>query len=324
MFYKDFGWEYVCAFGNYFHVYRSTLESPPEIHTDPKMLADAFLRICYTQALLVLLLFGVLFFTLHSGASNLINIVRLGFPMGLDIIVWAALSAAYAFQLFRLYQTYRRLKSGVQLEHSANYRKYLPLRCFLRIAPVLAVVIFFFTMTIETLSLVNNEKDWVEIPISSPMVSLIEIEQEDTTQMENSFRSKASFRHTFLSPEQYTVQQNAIVSGRKWLHDSQRNYAPGLTLETYQLRFPSLAEPLLHSLIKDSTHYNDCDVETLEGFGAEEAYLYTSIRHPWWRQAFFRAGDTVIYVDYRGESDIRPFLPEFAALAQADFPAEEP
>lgn len=82
--------------------------------------------------------------------------------------------------------------------------------------------------------------------------------------------------------------------------------------------------PRMHSLKRCSTKYDTWETETLEVLGAEKAYLCTSAENPGQQQVFLRTGDTVICLDYRGESEIRPFLPEFIALAQADFPAIEP
>ena len=167
---------------------------------------------------------------------------------------------------------------------------------------------------------------WLGIPESFPMVCLAEIEQEDSLRLAPSgdYGNCILHNQTFFAPEQYTVRQAASVNGRQWADDSDRAYSPFLTMELYRLRFPALAGPTLHSLKRHSTRYGIWEKETWEGFGTEEAYLYTSTESPGQQQVFLRTGDTVICLDYRGESDIRPFLPEFIALAQADFPAIEP
>lgn len=324
LFFQEFGWEYVCTFGNYFHVYRSELENPPEIHTDPKQQAQAFARICWAQAFAAMLLFGMLFYTLHSGILSLANIVKLGLPILFALLFWISLPIACAAHSFRLYRIYRRLKNGAHLEHSSDYRNRLPLRYLQRIVPAAAFVIIL--ASIYGLSIISNKSERLEIPESFPMVSLAEIEQEDSLRLAPSGNYGNCILHnqTFLAPEQYTVRQAASVNGRQWADDPDRAYSPSLTLELYRLRFPSLAGPALHSLKQYSTKYDTWETETLEVFGAEEAYLCTSEENPGPQQVFLRTGDTVICLDYRGESEIRPFLPEFIALAQADFPAIEP
>ena len=320
----EFGWEYVCTFGNYFHVYRSELENPPEIHTDPKEQAQAFARICWAQAFAAMLLFGMLFYILHSGILSLANIVKLGLPMLFALLFWISLPIACAAQSFRLYRIYRRLKNGAHLEHSSDYRNRLPLRYLQRIVPMTAFIIIL--ASVYGLTIINNKSEQLEIPESFPMVSLAEIEQEDSLRLAPSgdYGNCILHNQTFFAPEQYTVRQAASVNGRQWADDSDRVYSPFLTMELYRLRFPALAGPTLHSLKRHSTRYGIWEKETWEGFGTEEAYLYTSTESPGQQQVFLRTGDTVICLDYRGESDIRPFLPEFIALAQADFPAIEP
>ncbi len=324
LFFQEFGWEYICTFGNYFHVYRSGLENPPEIHTDPKEQAQAFARICRVQAFAAMLLFGMLFYILHSGILSLANIVKLGLPILFALLFWISLPIACAAQSFRLYRIYRRLKNGAHLEHSSDYRNRLPLRYLQRIVPTAAFVIIL--ASVYGLTIINNKSEQLEIPESFPMVSLAEIEQEDFLRLAPSGGYGNCILHsqTFFAPEQYTVRQAASVNGRQWADDSDRAYSPFLTMELYRLRFPALAGPTLHSLKRHSTRYGIWEKETWEGFGTEEAYLYTSTESPGQQQVFLRTGDTVICLDYRGESDIRPFLPEFIALAQADFPAIEP
>ena len=324
LFFQEFGWEYVCTFGNYFHVYRSELENPPEIHTDPKQQAQAFARICWAQAFEAMLLFGMLFYILHSGILSLANIVKLGLPMLFALLFWISLPIACAAQSFRLYRIYRRLKNGAHLEHSSDYRNRLPLRYLQRIVPAAAFVIIL--ASIYGLTIISNKSERLEIPESFPMVSLAEIEQEDSLRLAPSegYGNCILHNQTFFAPEQYTVRQAASVNSRQWADDPDRAYSPSLTLELYRLRFPSLAGPALHSLKQYSTKYDTWETETLEVFGAEEAYLCTSEENPGPQQVFLRTGDTVICLDYRGESEIRPFLPEFIALAQADFPAIEP
>ncbi len=324
LFFQEFGWEYICTFGNYFHVYRSELENPPEIHTDPKEQAQAFARICWAQAFAAMLLFGMLFYILHSGILSLANIVKLGLPMLFALLFWISLPIACAAQSFRLYRIYRRLKNGAHLEHSSDYRNRLPLRYLQRIVPTAAFVIIL--ASVYGLTIISNKSERLGIPESFPMVSLAEIEQEDSLRLAPSgdYGNCILHNQTFLAPEQYTVRQTASVNGRQWADDSDRVYSPFLTMELYRLRFPALAGPTLHSLKRHSTRYGIWEKETWEGFGTEEAYLYTSTESPGQQQVFLRTGDTVICLDYRGESDIRPFLPEFIALAQADFPAIEP
>lgn len=322
MFYKEFGWEYVCTFGNYFHVYRSMQEDPPEIHTDPKELSNAFRRIVCAQAFSVLFCFGLLLYFCHSGVLSLTSLIKQGFPLLLAFIVLTASSIADTLHFFRLYRIYRGLKSGTPLEHSSDYRNRLPLRYLQRIVPAVSFAIILFI--IYGMGILGNRGEWQEIPEAFPIVSLMEMEQEGSGKALSlhGHAGIARFRHTFLAPEQYILRQDANISGRRWAGDGSP-YDPSLVVEIYCLRFPALAEPFLQSLTRDSTRHDTWETEVLEGFGAEKAYLCTNKENPW-RQAFFRTGDTVISVDYRGDADIRPFLPEFAALAQADFSAIKP
>lgn len=321
-FYQEFGWEYVCTFGNDFHVYRSMLENPPEIHTDPKEFANAFRRIIYAQAFSFLIYFGLLLY-LCRGTLSMANLIKQGTPMLLSLAFWIALPVASAFRFLRLYRIYRRLQGGSLLEHSSDYRKRLPLRYLQRVAPMVAFVAIL--SGVYGLAFQNDWDGQQEIPESFPMVSLAEIEREDSLQLvpPGDYGNCILRNQTFLAPEQYTVRQVAFCDGRHWAYGALESYSPSLILEIYRLRFPALAKPTLYSLKRYATRYDTWETEVLKGLGAEEAYLCSNKESPW-RQVFLRAGDTVVCVSYHGESDIRPFLPKFAALAQADFSAIKP
>ncbi len=335
LFFQEFGWKYVCTFGNYFHVYRSELENPPEIHTDPKQQAQAFARICLAQAFAAMLLFGMLFYTLHSGILSLANIVKLGLPILFALLFWISLPIVCAAQSFRLYRIYRRLKNGAHLEHSSDYRNRLPLRYLQRIVPMTAFIIIL--ASVYGLTIINNKSEQLEIPESFPLVSLAEIEQDpafqnghiddaNTTYVSGDVDNEIRFRRSFLAPEQTTITQSGFVPGRNWAGSSDP-YEPTLAFHIYRLRCPSMGGRFVESQmdweLSDLMPWDTIDLSAETGL--DEAYLCVSGKYSdALKKLFLRQGDTIIYVSYFGEADLRPFVPQFAALMQETYPTRKP
>lgn len=325
-FFLEFGWEYVCSFGIYFHVYCSKLENSPEIHTDLKEQAQIFAQICRIQALRMIFNATLVFIALYYGylLFSPSFLIRQGIPYAVSLIILCLTPVVELFRFFRLYQIYHRLKNGIQLEHSADYRNRLPLRRILRIVPAFPLAILYFSIFCSYFA--GWEMNWPEAAEALPMVSLAEIEQENPLQIvfPNDRRNLVRFRHTALAPVQYTVWQDSDIPSRQWRDHRGGSYDPRLTLEIYQLRFPSHAKLLLSGLQKEYNGNSLWEMEILEGYGTDEAYLYISSEFPRRKHLFLRAEDTVLYANYWGEADLRPFLPAFSLLTQEDLPTAKP
>ena len=178
---------------------------------------------------------------------------------------------------------------------------------------------------------------WLGIPESFPMVSLAEIEQDpafqnghiddaNTTYVSGDVDNEIRFRRSFLAPEQTTITQSGFVPGRNWAGSSDP-YEPTLSFRIYRLRCPSMGGRFVESQmdweLSDLMPWDTIDLSAETGL--DEAYLCVSGKYSnALKKLFLRQGDSIIYVSYFGEADLRPFVPQFAALMQETYPTRKP
>ncbi len=336
---EDFGWEYVCPFGKYFHVYRTKTENAPEIHTDPAIQAEVYEQIyrskrnwgilyCSIYTLMLL----ALVFVRKPGFFNII--LNIGF-----ILIFGTYMAAFAIlgiiQFLRLRRIKNLLKNGTPLSHSGDYRKkrrlYLPASVFM------FLLFWSFLLTRFGIAVVYWDADWRELSEPIPIVSLAEIEQDpafqnghiddaNTTYVSGDVDNEIRFQRSFLAPEQTTITQSGFVPGRNWAGSSDP-YEPTLAFHIYRLRCPSMGERFVESQmdweLSDLMPWDTIDLSAETGL--DEAYLCVSGKYSdALKKLFLRQGDTIVYVSYFGEADLRPFVPQFAALMQETYPTRKP
>ncbi len=99
------------------------------------------------------------------------------------------------------------------------------------------------------------------------------------------------------------------------------------TPRTPGLRCPSMGGRFVESQmdweLSDLMPWDTIDLSAETGL--DEAYLCVSGKYSdALKKLFLRQGDTIIYVSYFGEADLRPFVPQFAALMQETYPTRKP
>ena len=185
--------------------------------------------------------------------------------------------------------------------------------------------------------IVQWDTDWRELSEPIPMVSLAEIEQDpafqnghiddaNTTYVGGDWDNQISFDSSFLVPQQTTITQSGFVPGRNWAGSSEP-YEPTLAFHIYRLRYPSMGECFVESQmdwkLSDLMPWDTLDLSAETGL--DEAYLCVSGKYSdTLKKLFLRQGDTIVYVSYFGEADLRPFVPQFAALMQETYPTRKP
>lgn len=336
---EDFGWEYVCPFGKYFHVYCAKTENAPEIHTDPAMQAEVYEQIYRSKrnwgilycSIYTFMLFALIFIRKPCFFNIILNI---GFFLTFGTYM-AAFAILGVIQFLRLRRIKNLLKNGTPLNHSGDYRKkrrlHLP-------ASVFVFLLFWsFLLTRFSIPVVYWDADWRELSESIPMVSLAEIEQDpafqnghindaNTTYIGGDSDNEIRFDSSFLIPQQTTITQSGFIPERNWAGSSEP-YEPTLAFHIYRLRYPSMGERFVESQmnweLSDLTPWDTLDLSAETGLN--EAYLCVSGKYSdALKKLFFRQGDTVMYVEYFGETDLRPFVPQLAALMQENYPTRKP
>lgn len=336
--FAEFGWEYVCPVG-YFHVYRAKTEDAPEIHTDPSMQAEAYTQIARSvrnKAILIGVLFVALTCLLAKlPAPGFFNYVLHG---GMIAVYSAAIIVSAVFvvrQFLRLNKIRNLLKNGTHLSHSGDYRKRKPWHIATSLLSTLLFVAFSI-MVICRPSL-TWDANWRELSEPIPMVSLAEIEQDsafqnghiddaNTTYIGGDSDNEIRFDRSFLAPEQITITQSGFVPGQNWMDDG-RPYEASLKISIYRLRFPSMGAHFVESQMDwelfDLIPWDTLDLSSETGL--VEAHLCVSGKFgDALKKLFLRQGDTVMFVEYIGEADLRPFVPQFAALMQETYPTKKP
>lgn len=336
---EDFGWEYICPFGKYFHVYCAKTENAPEIHTDPAIQAEVYEQIYRSQrnwgilyCSIYTLMLLALVFVRKPGFFNII--LNIGF-----FLTFGAYMAAFAIlgiiQFLRLRRIKNLLKNGTPLSHSGDYRK----KRWRHISANVFIFLLFLSVLLVRFCkpAIAWDVDWRELSEPIPMVSLAEIEQdsgfanghiddENTTYIGGDSDNEIRFDSSFLAPEQITITQSGFVPGRNWVDDG-RPYESTLKISIYRLRFPSMGARFVESQMDwelfDLIPWDTLDLSSETGL--EEAHLCVSGKFgDALKKLFLRQGDTVMFVEYIGEADLRPFVPQFAALMQETYPTKKP
>ena len=335
----EFGWEYVASVDKYFHVFRAKTEDAPEIHTDPAVQAEAYEKLYRSQRNwgipYVIFLAFFLYLLIFTEKAGFFNAALLGLSHTLQwlyIVVVAVLGVCHFLRLRKIKDL---LKNGTPLSHSADYRRKRPLRLTACVFILLLFSASFLSYTVGMI--VRWDADWRELSEPIPMVSLAEIEQDpafqnghiddaNTTYVSGDVDNEIRFRRSFLAPEQTTITQSGFVPGRNWAGSSDP-YEPTLAFHIYRLRCPSMGGRFVESqmdwelsdLMPWDTIYLSAET------GLDEAYLCVSGKYSdALKKLFLRHGDTIIYVSYFGEADLRPFVPQFAALMQETYPTRKP
>ncbi len=335
----EFGWEYVASVDKYFHVFRAKTEDAPEIHTDSAVQAEAYEKLYRSQRNwgipYVLASVVFLYLTIFTEKPGFFNIALLGLSHILYGLYMAVIAVLGVRHFLRLRKIKNLLKTGTPLSHSADYKRKRPLRLAACIFILLLFNATFLSYTVRMI--VRWDADWRELSEPISMVSLAEIEQApafqnghiddaNTTYVGGDWDNQISFDSSFLVPQQTTITQSGFVPGRNWA-GSGEPYEPTLSFHIYRLRYPSMGERFVESQmdweLSDLMPWDTLDLSAETGL--DEAYLCVSGKYSdALKKLFLRQGDTIVYVSYFGEADLRPFVPQFAALMQESYPTRKP
>lgn len=338
-FLEEFGWEYVDSVDKYFHVFRAKTEDAPEIHTDPAVQAEAYEKLYRSQRnwgipyVLTSLIF--LYFIIFAEKAGFFQNALLGASHMFQGVYMAVVAVLGVHHFLRLLKIRNLLKNGALLSHSADYRRKHPLRLCACVFILLLFAATLITYTYE--SMITWHADWRELSEPVPMVSLAEIEQAQALQnghakpatfLYGDMRNEIRFDRSFLVPEQITITQSGFIPGKNWAGSSEP-YEPTLSLHIYRLRYLSDGERFVKSqmdweLSRVSSPWDTFNLTAETGLN--EAFLCVNSHSD--RGAsqllFLRQDETVLFAEYHGEADLSPFVPQFAALMQENYPTKKP
>lgn len=316
--YAENGWEYVTSY-NLFHVFSSPADlQAPELHTDPA-----------EQAFTIETLDTKLTF------STIITITGMLLLIGMQAAVWfldetptlVLIEGSAIFQvifaIFLLYSTYlslqaaisirklrRNLIEGKPINHHAPWKKRFQIQNIIGILltivmGLIAVIPIFQLSKIDTKTLPESSPDL-------PFIRLAELENNpDYIREEPVFfnddvdrGNQYSFNWSPLAPLQYETSEHGFIPGE--IQKYGEEYSSSLDTKVYQLRFPSLAEPVISDLIQSRSFQTERE-DFIETSHPELDLLITYDKHKT-KMVFAHKGNAVMYASYYGHTNIETII----------------
>ncbi len=316
--YAENGWEYVTSY-NLFHVFSSPADlQAPELHTDPA-----------EQAFTIETLDTKLTF------STIITITGMLLLIGMQAAVWfldetptlVLIEGSAVFQvifgLFLLYSTYlslqaaisirklrRNLIEGKPIDHHAPWKKRFQTQIIIGILltivmGLIAIIPIFQLAKIDTKTLPESSPDL-------PFIRLADLENDpDFIREEPVFfnddvdrGNQYSFNWSPLAPLQYETSEHGFIPGE--IQKYGEEYSSSLDTKVYQLRFPSLAEPVISDLIQSRSFQTERE-DFIETSHPELDLLITYDKHKT-KMVFAHKGNAVMYASYYGHTNIETII----------------
>ncbi|MGI6451667.1 MAG: DUF2812 domain-containing protein [Desulfitobacteriia bacterium] len=315
--YHDCGWDYVAKNGE-FYVFSAERPGIPELHTDAmeqglslseldKRLRNNLLII----SLAMLLFFGIMASIYLFNEEPFLYMIKGQFVQQMLLVI----TEIYVFYtVIRNYVTIRNLKrsllQGKQINHQEDYRKarlygglfagfFLPIALF-------AVIIPFIDIAKSRDYTLPESKD------NLPVIRLAEIEQNPNllrktgyTRKNVDWANRVSYDWSPLAPVQYEIDEHGTVNGELWA-DQSGVYSPSITTRYYKLTFGSMAENLIHDLVKRYVRRDNIEIKEVYHPEFAKVYLAEDGLH---QQIFAYFDDQVTHVSYHGKAKIEDILP---------------
>jgi putative lipase involved disintegration of autophagic bodies len=145
-----------------------------------------------------------------------------------------------------------------------------------------------------------------------PVIRLAEIEQNPNllrktgyTRKNVDWANRVSYDWSPLAPVQYEIDEHGIVNGELWA-DQSGVYSPSITTRYYKLTFGSMAENLIHDLVKRYVWRDNIEIKEVYHPEFAKVYLAEDGLH---QQIFAYFDDQVTHVSYHGKAKIEDILP---------------
>lgn len=313
--YEECGWKFIANRGE-FYIFSSPEEADcPELHTDPieqgytltaldKRLRNNLLLL----SLLMLLFCGMMFSLFILDRTPTLSMMEAAWIQR-PLLVLVELYVFYT--VIRNYMAVRRLRNsllqGNPLDHRESWRKPRLINGSVALSFILLAVI---SICIPFVGIAKS-KDYTlpETPVNLPVVRLSEMERNPDLEREVIYNrhgvdwgNRVSYDWSLLAPVQYEISEHGLVENLRWEDDSGK-YSPSMETRYYRLRFPQMADGLIHDLIDRYVDRFDPKVSVQEKGSSFFAKLFVAedgIR----KQVFASYGNEIIYVSYYGNGDM--------------------
>lgn len=319
--YKKSGWEYVCTLSNSFHIYKTNLENPIEIHTDPIAQSYTFeylnekLRNSYLISIIFLpISIFMILYSLSFNGHPVVFAVKYGLSSMFYMTVILSIFTFYNVIINRI--KIKKLTSQLRLGFSMSHKKKYNINYLSHIFNIIIIAISLSTVYISLRHISSDwDKNLYEYNGKLPSITLAQIENSANFEIEISkskdkdYNNHISYSWTDLAPRIYQVRERGIIKGKLW-DDMSGEYSPSLKTEFYDLRFKFLAKPLIRDIISDELEFFRYEPVNFHEF-LETNFDYAAIIQVDETQMFFGIlNKEVIYVRYHGYSNLSNFIGE--------------
>lgn len=325
--YEDLGWNYVCNYGRYYHVYVTLDPSAPELHTDPQLHARAFRRMTLSYcggSLFYLGLFALwaalLLHGLLKDGTPLLNWIQTGTVMIVLVLgMLLFLLAVEILQAVRFFRFVRQVQRG-QDRSLRQSTFWIASRWVLLTVAVLVCCLSLFAKRFKTMTTVVSYPEYA----GSLPITLADIEGDG-------FEYGSYFmKHTDFDLYNYVqTSKDVLAPSMILLRQYNRNDTAYLCLQIFQMRNDRLAERLMNELEQRLLNQESAVLSKIpmDGEGSfyyqgtvqeydllkqlnttGDIYAYQRAENTY-QFLFLREGQTLFYLCYRGTHDLREQIP---------------
>lgn len=311
--YKDYGWDFVAASGN-FYIFSSPESSNfPELHTDPEeqgyTLLDLDRRLRNNLIIIsaaMLLFFGMMFSVFFLDSRPYLSMVE--GPL-LQQILLVVVEAHVLFTVIRNFAAVRKLRKSLLEGNPVNHKESWQKSRFINgTIGIFFITIALFSAFIPWIGIIKSEDYTLpETGDELPVIRLAEIEQNPALLRKVIYNSKGvdwgnrvSYDWSLLAPAQYEMNEHGIVNSEMW-DDKSGEYSPSINTQFYRLTFPQMAPGLIQDLIKRYVYEPDVKLRQIENTPFDLMYVTEDETK---KQIFASFENKVIYIRYFGKRDI--------------------
>jgi Protein of unknown function (DUF2812). len=322
-YYEEEGWIYVCTISHAFRVFRSIIDNPKELHTDPINQSYTFdylnkkLKFAYLASIIAAIwIIGIILFSIVLTPHPVLYAVKYGqtsFMVMICLAMFYSLSQIISSRN-KINKLTKQLQSGISLGHKRNYR----INYASYIFNGLIMLCSLLTIGVSIYSLVSRwDQNLIDYTGVVPGLHLTSIESDEGFEIEHSIAERSgkdfggyiSYSWSGISTEIYEVSERGSLKDKKWNDDS-GIYSPSISTEFYEIKFKFLSSRLMEDLIDDELEfyrYRPYEYQEILETNFDQAVIIKSEES----QMFFgRIGGKVIYVRYYGYEDLSLFQAE--------------
>ena len=320
--YELTGWKYVTSF-NEFHIY----SSPKNSQTEPfpinhvKQLAvirqkkKSSLLSCSFSLLLIIANVWLQIYSFSSGKPVILQLVE-GYSSFHPLLIIPFVINGYLDVLkYRLMSKYQnQLLDNSAKENHVEWQWHLPKRIW---GFIVYDIIIVGSLLLLLLPLLKMESKTLPAEDTQPyIVRLHMIEHPEILKLSNvpsedyTFENSLSSDWSIFAPKYYYVREGFDYNPTSYINDDLIRL-PRIYSSVYELRFSSIAGPLLHDLIKDTSRFEN--LTNLQEISHKQFDLLYVLEHDDYVKIYASKDSIVTYIFYNGNQNTDILIEKLAS-----------